>query len=107
MDMNTLYGILLAVTLGLVIMFFQRLNKKKSWKGTVTKIKRTERARQRESEDDNSLTDINYKIYYRTDTGKSSHFTITDYSFESLYPGIKEGSKLEKKSGSDYPDMVG
>jgi len=104
MNMDLIYGILAAIGLSMVIMFFQGIRRRKSWQGTVTKIKRIE------TKDDDGLTNIRYKIYYRTDTGKSSHFTITDNYmdnyFESLYPGIKEGSMLVKKSGSDYPDMV-
>ncbi len=39
MDINTLYGILVAIGFSIVIMLFQKRKSQSVWKGTVTKIK--------------------------------------------------------------------
>ena len=100
MDVNTLYGILLAVTLGLIIAFFQSLNRKKSWKGTVTKIEKIE------DEDGDGFSDIHYKIYYRTDTGKKGKVDLPDSLYESTFPNLQVDSKLIKVAGKDYPELL-
>ena len=100
MDINTLYGILLAVALGLVIAFFQSLNRKKSWKGTVTKIKKIE------DTDDDGFSNVHYKIYYRTDTGKKGKVDLPDSLYKSMFPNLEVDSKLIKVAGKDYPELL-
>ena len=100
MDINTLYGILAAVGLSMVIMFFQSLKRKKSWKGTVTKIEKIE------DTDDDGFSDIHYKIYYRTDTGKKGKVDLPDSLYESTFPNLQVDSKLIKVAGKDYPELL-
>jgi len=100
MDINTLYGILAAFGLSMVIMFFQSLNRKKSWKGTVTKIEKIE------DEDGDGFSDIHYKIYYRTDVGKKGKVDLPDSLYESTFPNLQVDSKLIKVAGKDYPELL-
>ncbi len=100
MDINTLYGILLAVALGLVIAFFQSLNRKKSWKGIVRKIEKIE------DEDNNGFSYVHYKIYYCTDTGEKGKFDLPDRLYESRFPNLQVDSRLIKIAGKDYPELL-
>jgi hypothetical protein len=100
MDINTLYGILAAMGLSMVIMFFQSLNRKKSWKGTVTKIEKLE------DTDGDGFSDVHYKIYYRTDTGKKGKVDLPDRLYESMFPNLQVGSKLIKIAGKDFPELL-
>jgi len=97
MDMDLVYGIIAAVGLSVVIMFFQSIRRKKSWQGVVTKIKEIEDA------DEN----LSYKIYYRNDSGKKANFKVRQDYYGLYYSGLlKAGPKLSKEAGKDYPRAV-
>ena len=100
MDINTLYGILLAIGLSIVIMFFQNLNRKKTWRGKVTKIKRVEDV------DDDGFSSVFYKVYYRTDMGKKGKVNLPESLFESRFSDLEVGSSLIKEEGKDYPRVL-
>lgn len=96
--MDLIYGILAAVGLSVIIMFFQSIRRKKSWQGKVTKIKKIE------TEDNDGFTNIFYKIYYETDSGKKTNFKVRQDYYDLNYSGLlKVGSRLSKEAGKDYP----
>jgi len=99
MDLNTLYGILAAMVLSMIIMFFQSLKRKKSWKGTVTDIQKIE------EEDSDGFSHIHYKIYYRTDSGKKGKIDLPDSYYESHFSTLAIGARLIKIAGKDYPEL--
>ena len=99
MDINLLYGILAAIGLSMILTFFQSLKRKKTWKGTVTKIEKIEDV------DDDGFSNNHYKIYYRTDTGKKGKVDLPDRLYESIFANLKVDSKLIKIAGKDYPEM--
>jgi len=99
MDINTLYGILLAIGLSMIIMFFQNLKRKKTWNGTVTKIKKIEDI------DDDGFSNIHYRIYYSTDDGKKDNIDLPDRLYESDFSDLEVRSILIKESGKDYPKI--
>ena len=102
MDINTLYGILAAIGLGIVIMFFQRIKRQKSWRGTVTKIKEDIFNPSVYSEYNTNFKDY-VDIYYRTDSGKKGKIHLYKSQFDSLYSQLKVGDRLIKEAGKEYP----
>jgi len=100
MDINTLYGIALAIGLSMVIMFFQNLNRKKSWRGKVTEIKRVEDI------DDDGFSTVSYKVYYRTDMGKKGKINLPERAYESYFSDLEVGATLIKERGKDYPEVL-
>jgi len=100
MDINTLYGMLLAVLLSLVLMFFQGLKRKKSWKGTVIDIQRIE------DEDSDGFPYTQYKIYYQTISGKKGKMNVNSREYDAYFKSIKIGSQLIKTEGKDYPELL-
>jgi hypothetical protein len=93
MDINTLYGILAAIVLSVVIMLFQKKKKQASWKGTVTKIKEKLYDPANYSENDTSFKDF-VDVYYRTDSGKKGKLHLYKNQFDSLYPQLKRVFKI-------------
>jgi len=102
MDMNTFYGILVAIGLGVVISFSQKRKKQQSWQGVVTKIKKRSYDPTSNSEYDTSFKSY-VDIYYRTDNGKKGKIHLYENEFNSIYSQLKEGDKLIKEAGKDYP----
>ena len=84
MDINTLYGILAAIGLSLVIMLFQKRKSQSACKGTVTKIKEDIFNPSVYSENNTNMKDY-VDIYYRTETGKKGKLHIYKSQFDSLY----------------------
>ncbi len=84
MDMNTLYGILAAIGLSIVIMLFQKRKRQSAWKGAVTKIKENIFNPSVYSENNTNMKDY-VDIYYRTETGKKGKLHIYKSQFDSLY----------------------
>jgi len=105
MDMNTVYGILAAIGLSVVIMFFQNRKKQTSWQGTVTKIKEDTFNPSLYSENNTNMRDY-VDIYYRTDRGKKGKLHIYKNQFDSLYSQLKEGDRLIKESGKEFPEIA-
>ncbi len=105
MDMNTLYGILAAIGLSVVIMLFQKRKSQSAWKGTVTKIKEDIFNPSVYSENNTNMKDY-VDIYYRTDNGKKGKLHIYKSQFDSLYSQLKEGDRLIKEAGKEYPEIV-
>lgn len=103
MDMNTLYGILAAIGLSVVIMFFQRKKKQASWKGTVTKIKQKIYDPNTYSENNTNFKDY-VDIYYRTDSGKKGKFHLYKSQFDILYSQLKVGDQLIKEADKEFPE---
>jgi len=99
MDVNTLYGILAALVLSMIIMFFQGLKRKKSWKGTVTDIQKIE------DEDSDGFPHVHYKIYYRTESGNQGKINLRDSYYESHFSNLEIGARLIKIAGRDYPEL--
>lgn len=106
MDINTLYGILAAIGLSIVIMFFQKRKKQDSWKGTVTKIKEDLYNPSLYSENNTNFQDY-VDVYYRTDRGKKGKIHLYKSQFDSLYSQLKVGDKLIKEAGEEYPKLAG
>jgi len=99
--MDIFYGILAAIALSAIIMLFPGRRKKQAWRGTVTKIKERPAG---------NIDILDYKdfvdIYYKTEDGKKGKIHIYKNKFETMYPGLKTGSKLIKQAGMDFPDMM-
>lgn len=104
MDINTLYGILAAIGLSIVIMFFQRKKRQKSWQATVTKIKENPYNPSVYSENNTNFEDY-VDIYYRTVNGKKGKIHLYKNQFDSLYSQLKVGDHLIKVAGKDYPEI--
>ena len=100
MNMDLVYGILAAVALSMILMFFQNLKRKKSWQGTVTDIQKIE------DEDSDGFSHTHYRIYYQTDSGKQGKIDLRDSYYESHYPNLEIGARLIKVTGRDYPDLL-
>ena len=105
MDINTLYGILAAIGLGVLIMLFQRKKRQASWKGAVTKIKEKLYDPGNYSENNTNFKDY-VDIYYRTDSGKKGKLHLYKSQFDSLYPQLKVGDQLIKEAGKEYPEIA-
>lgn len=105
MDINTLYGILAAIGLSVVITLFQRKKKQTSWKGTVTKIKEKSYDPNNYSENNTNFKDY-VDIYYHTDSGKKGKVHLYKNQFDSLYSQLKVGDQLIKEAGKEYPELA-
>ena len=100
--MDTFYGILLAIAIGVVIMMFQKKKIKESWSGVVVKLKREADY----YDDDDNFREGDNIIHYKTDTGKKGKIRLRDYDMQRMYPNLKVGDRLLKESGQDYPKVV-
>jgi hypothetical protein len=105
MDMNTLYGILAAIGLSVVITMFQRKKKQTSWRGVVTKIKEKIYNPGVYSENNTNFQDY-VDIYYRTDSGKKGKVHLYKSQFDSLYSQLKVGDQLIKEAGKEHPELA-
>ena len=105
--METFYGILVAIALSIVIMFFQKKKKETAWSGIVKKIviKKANHNIKPEYSSSSDWTDQAY-IHYRMDSGKKGKIHITAQQLNQQYPDLKAGDKLIKKAGAYFPDMV-
>ena len=92
-------GILLAVALTVVIMFFQRKKTKASWQGAVTKIK--EEADY--YDDENNFREGQVLVHYQTDAGKKGKIRLSRQHFDRVFPGLKVGDRLVKQAGEALP----
>ena len=105
--METFFGILAAITVSIILMFFQARKKKQSWSGTVVKIKEK---RADYNADPNYASSSDYKdyinIYYQTDSGKKGKIKLEKNQFNSMYPNLRTGSKLIKQPGKNYPETA-
>jgi MFS superfamily sulfate permease-like transporter len=99
MDINIVYGILLAIGLSVLIMIVQKRKMKESWEGVITKVEKEER------EDDEGIPYTYYHIHYRTEQGKKGKLSLTEYQFNTYFPHIKEGDRLIKETGEMYPKI--
>lgn len=106
-NMEIFYGIVAAVALSVVIMFFQKKNKQNSWVGIVKKIKIKEANYNSDPEysSTNDWTSQTY-IHYQMDNGKKGKFYVTTQQFNQMYPDLKVGERLIKKAGAHFPDRV-
>ncbi len=99
--MELFYGILAAIALSIILGFFQSRKKKKTWSGTVTKIK------WREILDENGHPHGSYYIIrYKTDSGKKGKINIQSDHYDKLFSGLKVGDRLNKEAGQYYPVIV-
>lgn len=106
--MEIFYGILAAITLSVIIMFFQtRKKNQQSWSGTVVKIKEKQ-ADYNVDPDYESTNDYKdyVNIYYQTDSGKKGKIKLEKNQFNSMYPNLKTGSRLIKQTGKNYPETT-
>jgi MFS superfamily sulfate permease-like transporter len=105
--MDLFLGILAAVVLSVLIMFVQSRKLKKSWQGTVTKIKVKNGVDTYDPEYDSSSDMQTYIIiYYKTTQGKKGKIQLREYDFKNMYQGLTVGSILNKKVGVVYPEVV-
>ena len=105
--METFYGILAAIALALVLMFFQIKKKKNSWIGVVTKIE-TKDANYNSNTEYTSTNDWTSQAYihYQTDSGKKGKINLPKKHFEQMYPDLKAGDRISKKVGADFPEKL-
>ncbi len=99
--MELFLGILVAVALALVIMFFQKKKMKQAWQGTVTKIK--EQADY--YDDENNFREGLVRVYYQTDAGKKGKNRLQKRHYGKVFPGLKVGDHLVKETGDVYPKV--
>ena len=102
--MDILYGVFVAIALSVLITLFQKRKRQSTWKGTVTKIKENSYNPSVYSENNTNFQDY-VDIYYRTDSGKKGKIHIYKRQFDLLYSQLKEGDKLIKKIGKEYPEI--
>ena len=105
--MEIFYGIMAAVALSVVIMFFQKKKKQTAWVGIVIKIG-TKEADYNSDPEYSSTNDWTSQttIHYQMDSGKKGKIQLTKQQFNQMYPDLKAGDRLVKKAGADFPDRV-
>jgi len=105
--METFYGIMAAVALSIVIMFFQKKKKKSNWSGIVIKIKTKEANYNADSEyTSNSDWTTQIFIHYKMDSGKKGKIHMAKQHYDKMYSALKVGDKLIKKEGADFPEII-
>ncbi len=100
--METVYGILLAVVLAVVIMVFSSKKRKESWSGVVSNIKKKVITR----DDEGYIEDEYIVVHYKTDNGKKGKFSLRKSYFDKMYPNLKIGDRLIKNAGEEYPKVA-
>ncbi len=105
-DLGTLFlTVVVVVVFTAFLSLRQRRKTAAAWQATVTRIekKRIERNR---LEDEPALYDEQIWIRYRTDAGKKGKVQLPSQVFEERYAGLKEGDRLNKSPGEDFPERI-
>ncbi len=96
--MSVFYVILAMVLAVAVIALYHSWRKQREWQGTVTKIEEVPAA---------GIDGLDVKdhvvIYYRINGGGQKKLRLQKKKFERLFPGLREGDRLIKKSGEVFP----
>ena len=106
--MELLGGILLAVGLSVVIMFFQNKKRKQAWTGQVIKIKEMPAGFVDTESEYASANDLKeyVKIYYTMENGAGGKIRLEKKQCHTMYPQLRVGSRLRKTAGQEYPEIV-
>jgi len=105
--METFYGIMAAVALSVVIMFFQKKKKQSKWSGSVIKIV-TKEANYNSDSEYSSTNDLSSQIFihYQKDSGKKGKIHLAKRHYDQIYPELKVGDRLIKREGADFPEII-
>ena len=99
--MSVFYVILAIIITIAIIMLCQSWRKQREWEGTVIEIEEKPAA---------GIDDLDTKdfvdIYYKTEEGRKGKIHIYRKKFDTMYPGLREGSRLIKQAGKHFPEMT-
>lgn len=106
-NMEIFYGIMAAVALSVVIMFFQKKKKQSKWSGSVIKIA-TKEANYNSDPEYTSANDWTTQIFihYKMDSGKKGKIHMAKQHYDKMYSALKVGDRLIKKEGADFPEII-